>query len=410
MITNVDRLSVSIDLDGKEIEVGELVRSQKKIYFKYHTDFLGKGINISPFKMPLTNDILTADINFFDGLLGVFNDSLPDGWGRLLLDRKLTAQGILPGQIGPLDRLAHVGTGGMGALIYRPAIPPPGMKVDRLVDMDEIAKQITQVLEGNSEDVIDDLYKMGGSSGGARPKILVGYNRHTDHLIPDNENLPEGYEHWIIKFPSSTDRPDIANIEYAYYKMALDADIEMSQCKLFKGKSGREYFGTKRFDREKGKRFHMHSASGLMHDNFRISNMDYGHLMDCAFKLENHVGAYDKILRLATFNVYAHNRDDHSKNFSFLMDHTGKWRFSPAYDLTFSFSSHGMHSTLVDGESENPGRVQLTSLADQFGVKNPDIIIDDICDVVADWKKYAKEAGVSKMSFELISKTLHGMM
>jgi serine/threonine-protein kinase HipA len=406
-MASIEKLFVSINLGGQEVDVGELVRSEKKIYFKYQSEFMDRGIQISPFKMPLTEKILTAEINFFEGLFGIFNDSLPDGWGRLLLDRALMSRGILPGQLGPLDRLAYVGRGGRGALIYRPAIPPKTGALP-VSDMDEIAKQVKQVLEGDSTDVIDDLFILGGSSGGARPKILVGYNPKTDHLIADTENLPEGYEHWIIKFPSSSDPIDIANIEYAYSIMAMETGIEMSRCKLFRGRSGREYFGTRRFDREKGKRLHMHSASGLMHDNFRLSNMDYGHLMDCAFKLEKHVGAYEKILRLAAFNVYAHNRDDHSKNFSFLMDHTGSWHLAPAYDLTFSFSSHGMHSTLVDGESKDPGKTQLLSLAEQFGVKNPGQIIDEVCDVVANWKKYAKEAGVRRESVGLIYKTING--
>ncbi len=404
---SIEKLFVSINLGGQEVDVGELVRSEKKIYFKYQHEFIDSGMQISPFKMPLTEKILTAEMDYFEGLFGVFNDSLPDGWGQLLLDRVLLSKGILPGQIGPLDRLAYVGSGGMGALIYRPAITS-GWEAGNIADMDDIAKQVKQVLEGNSTDIIDELYKLGGSSGGARPKILVGYNPKTDHLIADLENLPEGYEHWIIKFPSPSDRSDIANIEYAYYKMALEAGIEMSRCKLFSGRSGREYFGTRRFDREKGKRLHMHSASGLMHDNFRLSNMDYGHLMDYAFKLEKHIGAYEKILRLAAFNVYAHNRDDHSKNFSFLMDLTGSWRLAPAYDLTFSFSSHGMHSTMVDGESKDPGKAQLMSLAEQFGVKNPGNIIDEVCDAVANWKKYAKEAGVGKESVGLIYNTIVG--
>ncbi|MCK5337398.1 MAG: type II toxin-antitoxin system HipA family toxin, partial [Bacteroidales bacterium] len=379
--------------------------NEKKIYFKYSPGFIEKGIQISPFKMPLSDKILTAEIGFFDGLFGVFNDSLPDGWGRLLLDRSLLAGGISPGQIGPLERLAYVGRGGMGALMYRPAITS-GLEAGNIADMDDIAKQVKQVLEGNSTDVIDELYKLGGSSGGARPKILVGYNPKTDHLIADAENLPEGYEHWIIKFPSSSDPNDIANVEYAYSKMAMDAGIEMNTCKLFRGRSGIAYFGTRRFDREKGKRLHMHSASGLMHDNFRLSNMDYGHLMDCTFRLEKHVIAYEKILRLASLNVFAYNRDDHSKNISFLMDHKGHWRLAPAYDLTFSFTSHGMHSTMVDGEGKDPGKAQLLSLAEQFGVKNPNIIIDEVRDVVSNWKKYANESGMGVESRQLIGKVI----
>jgi serine/threonine-protein kinase HipA len=152
--------------------------------------------------------------------------------------------------------------------------------------------------------------------------------------------------------------------------MALDAGIEMSESKLFKGKSGQAYFGTKRFDRIANKWLHLHSAAGIMHDNFRLSNLDYGNLMDCAFKLEKDVRAYEKILRLAAFNVFAHNRDDHSKNFAFLMDVHGNWKVAPAYDLTFSSSGHGMHSTMVANESANPTKKHLMELADYFKVKN----------------------------------------
>ena len=150
----------------------------------------------------------------------------------------------------------------------------------------------------------------------------------------------------------------------------------------------------------------MHSASGLLHDNFRLSNLDYGHLMDCAFQLENHVGAYTKVLRLAAFNVYGHNLDDHSKNFSFLMDSRGFWKLAPAYDLTFSSSSHGMHSTMVAGESKYPGKKHLLDLAQNFSVKNPNEIINKVRDVLSNWKKYAEESGVSKDSTNLIGKTI----
>ena len=144
--------------------------------------------------------------------------------------------------------------------------------------------------------------------------------------------------------------------------MAVTAGIEMSECKLFKGKSGQHYFGTKRFDRINNRRIHVHTASGLMHDNFRASTMDYGHLMDYAFLLEKHVKAYEKVFRLAAFNVFAHNLDDHSKNFSFLMNNKGEWQFAPAYDLTYSYSSYGFHSTMVAGESQNPGAKHLMKL------------------------------------------------
>jgi hypothetical protein len=178
--------------------------------------------------------------------------------------------------------------------------------------------------------------------------------------------------------------------------MAVTAGIEMSECKLFEGKSGRVYFGTKRFDRIGNKRLHMHTASGIMHDNFRMSAMDYGHLLDCAFRLEKHVQAYEKIFRLAAFNVYAYNRDDHSKNFSFLMNAKGEWRFAPAYDLTFSYSGYGFHSTMVAGESKNPGRKELMKLATLFGIKNAKTIIEQVQEAISNWDRITKESGVSK--------------
>ncbi len=402
---SITQLIVSISLSGKEMEVGELVSDDRKIYFKYYPDFIKTGLQISPFKMSLSTAILSADTSIFEGLFGVFNDSLPDGWGRLLLDRALISRGISLSEITPLDRLSFVGRSGMGALIYKPEIDSK-YDLKKQLELDTISRETRKVLEGATTDIIEELFRLGGSSGGARPKIFVGYHQEKDHLIHGRENLPEGYEHWIIKFPSSTDPKDIAQIEYAYHKMALDAGLEMSTCQLFKGASGNQYFGTKRFDRNGDKRIHMHSAAGLMHDNFRLSNMDYGHVMDAAFRLENHVGGYEKVLRLAAFNVFAHNKDDHSQNISFLMNHKGEWQLAPSYDLTFSFSSHGFHNTTVAGEGKSPGSQHLIELANLFGVNNSKEIIEQINDVISNWKHYARECGVIKASLRLIDNTL----
>jgi serine/threonine-protein kinase HipA len=349
----IKKLLVSIRLANEEVSIGELVSVSKGIYFKYFPSFIERGIQISPFKLKLGAEIRQADAMPFDGLFGVFADSMPDGWGRLLLDRALAEKGMRNASLPLLNRLAFVGSNGMGALTYKPE-----MEIEHLLrfefELDAIASSSKQVLEGLESKVIDKLFALGGSSGGARPKILVAFNNRTKEIMGSNQILPTGFEHWLIKFPSSNDSIDIANIEFAYYKMALDAGIEMSECRLFTGESNKQYFGTKRFDRVEKSSIHMHSAAGIMHDNFRQSNLDYGNLMDCAFKLENDVIAYEKILRLAAFNVFAHNRDDHSKNFSFLMNSIGMWRAAPAYDLTFSSSSHGMHSTMIAGESANP--------------------------------------------------------
>jgi serine/threonine-protein kinase HipA len=189
--------------------------------------------------------------------------------------------------------------------------------------------------------------------------------------------------------------------------MATDAGIEMSECQLFKGQSGKAYFGTKRFDRQGNNRLHLQSAAGMMDDNFRLSTLDYGHLMDCAFRLERDVKAYEKVLRLAAFNVFANNRDDHSKNFSFLMDATGKWQLAPAYDLTFSYSGHGFHSTMVAGESAKPTREHLMKLATHFNIKNAATVIDEVQSVIANWKKYAALYGVKSASKKQIQKVIN---
>ncbi len=402
---HVKKIIVSIKFSKIAIELGELVSEGREIYFKYYTDFIAKGLEISPIKLRLNTAINKAEVIPFEGLFGVFSDSLPDGWGKLLLDRSLTAKGVDITNMTMLDRLAFVGSKGMGALMYKPEIDE-GIYKQFEFELDNIAKATNQIISGSSIEILDKLYLLGSSSGGARPKILVGYNPKTQHIIGTEKDLPSNYEHWIIKFPSLSDRPDIANIEYAYYKMAVDSGIEMSECKLFKGKTGQVYFGTKRFDRIGNNRLHMHSAAGMMHDDFRLSNLDYGHIMDCAFRLERDVNAYEKILRLAAFNVFANNRDDHSKNFSFLMDENGKWKVAPAYDLTFSSSGHGMHSTMVSGESANPNKQHLMELANYFKIKNAKSIIDQVQEVVNNWKSYAKKYNVSTDSKNRIEKMI----
>ncbi len=404
-MTGVKKIEVSILFDREKIEVGEIVLGGKEIYFKYYPSFIDLGIEISPIKLPLSDKIYSADRLPFDGLFGVFNDSLPEGWGRLLIDRKLGNMGVPLTSVTQLDRLTFVGDSGMGALMYSPK-EEMGIETDNNLNLALISEEIQEVQEGVSEDVIEKLIDLGGSSGGARPKISVGYNKTTEHLIHGTNELPEGYEHWIIKFPTSNDYPDIANIELAYYKMALDAGIEMNESRLFKDAKGKAYFGTKRFDRVENDRIHMHSAAGLMHDDFRRSNMDYGHLMDCGFKLVKHVGVYEKILRLAAFNIYAHNRDDHSNNFAFLMNPKGEWSFAPAYDLTFSSSSHGFHSTTVAGESESPEKANLMELAKEFMVKKIDISIAEVQQSIKNWKQYAEDCGVSKKNTKMIESVL----
>lgn len=404
-MSNIKRIKAFLNLDQAKIVIGEMVENDGKIYFKYHPNFIKSGIEISPFKMKLSNEILIPKETHFEGLFGVFSDSIPDGWGKLLLDRKLLSLGINLNEISPLDRLTYIDKNAVGAITYEPQFENELNQV-LTIDLDSISNEIASVLTGNSEDVIDELFQLGGSSGGARPKILVGYNSTTDELLLGLSELPTGFEHWIIKFPASNDLIDIALIEFAYNQMAKNAGIEVAEFKLFKSKKGNYFFGSKRFDRIHNQKLHLHSVCGLLHDNFRMSTLDYGHIMDCAFTLEKDNNAYAKVLRLATFNLLAHNRDDHSKNFSFLMDKNGLWKLAPAYDLTFSTSAFGHHNTTVAGESKNPTIVHLSELARHFGIKNPNPIFDEVKNSISTFENIGKNLGITSDSMKLISRNL----
>ena len=395
------KIKAFLNLNNTKTEIGNLAQSQGKIYFKYHPEFIAQGIEISPFKMKLSNEILSPKETHCEGLFGVFSDSIPDGWGKLLLDRKLLSTGINLNEISPLDRLSYIDKNGMGAISYEPEYEN-NYRDFSAVDLDQISNEVEMVLSGASTDVIEELFQFGGSSGGARPKILVGFNSKTKELLYGKSDLPDGFEHWIIKFPSSNDLPDIALIEFTYNEMARNAGIAVTDFRLFKSRKGAYFFGSKRFDRIHNEKLHLHSVAGLLHDNFRMSTLDYGHIMDCAFTLEKDFTAYQKILRLATFNVLAHNRDDHSKNFSFLMDKNGEWKFAPAYDLTFSNSSFGFHSTGVAGESKNPSLQHLSELAQHFGVKKVHLIFDEVQESISEFEKIAINRGISKDSIRLI--------
>ena len=395
------RINVFIKFSGDEILVGKLILDNRLIHFKYEDDFINSGMNLSPIKLKFNNEIQVAAPTPFRGIFGVFDDSLPDGWGMLLLNRALEKRGLSLNDINILDQLAYIGDTGKGALIYRPAITED-KKFSNILDLDQLKTSMYEVYKGSSTEVIEQLLALGGSSGGARPKANVGYNPKTNELIHGYNILPDGFSHWIIKFPSSQDPQDIANIEYAYYKMAQAAKITMSECKLLESAKGLHIFATKRFDRVGNDRIHMHSMAGLTHDNFRMSNIDYGHIIDAAYRLEQSASEREKVLRLAAFNIYSHNMDDHSKNFSWLMDDSGKWTFAPAYDLTYSSTGMGEHSTRVNGEGANPGRKDIVELAKKFSINKPEKIIDQVQAAIARWPEIAKVCGVRKNSINRI--------
>ncbi len=404
---SVAHIEVGLSFTGEVVPVGHLALRNGRIYFEYNAAFIESGPEISPFRCPLRPGVQTFDPHFFDGLPGVFYDSLPDGWGRLLLDRQMRSEGRTPAKLSALDRLAHVGDGGMGALVYSPkSADDKGLLWD--LSLESVAISTQRILQGEDHDMLRDLIALNGSSAGARPKIMLGLSGDGSEIVYGKDAEGEGFEIWMAKFPNTSDGPDAGAIEYVYALMATEAGVEIPQVRLLPSKSGPGYFATKRFDRRGRERFHCHSVCGLLHSDFRTPSLDYRDLVALAARLAMDVGQGEKMFRLAVFNVLAHNRDDHSKNFSFLMDSAGQWTLSLAYDLTFSFGPGGEQSTTVMGEGKNPGGEDLIRLGGEVGLSRTtvDAVIEQTVLALRRWRELAEGHGVAPQNIDLIQSKL----
>lgn len=331
-----------------------MVPYQKKLTaFEYSEEWLRNGFSISPFSLPLQAGVKIAKADPFDGIFGIFADSLPDGWGRLLVDRMLRKTGERPEEIDPFSRLSIVGASGTGALEYRPVY---NLKTaEHTDDLDRLAAECRKILQTEDSGDLDTLFAMGGSSGGARPKVTIRLNG----------------EEWIVKFPSSGDPADIGLMEYEYNLCARDCGIDIPGIRLFPSDLCPGYFGCIRFDRVKTplgeKKIHTASVSALLETSHRIPALDYCSLLSLTWQLTKREEEVEKMFTLMCFNIFAHNRDDHSNNFSFVYD--GGWRLSPAYDLTYSNSVGGEHATTVAGEGKNPTIKDILAVAKKIGMK-----------------------------------------
>ena len=356
--------TVNVFLHGTR--VGQLALTPDHLCaFEYDPVFLQSGFSVSPFYIPLKPGVFISRRDPFNGLFGVFNDSLPDGWGMLLTDRFLLKQQINPDHLTPLDRLCIVGNNGMGALTYKP---------DRsfsiagdISDLNTIAKEVERILNNDYDGSLEALFNKGGSSGGARPKVLVTI-----------DNID-----WLIKFRASNGPLNIGQIEYEYSLVAKKCGIDLPETRLFEGK----YFGTRRFDRNGEIRYHVHSAGGLLYASHRFPSLDYTGLVKATMALTRDIGEAYKIFRVMVFNVLTHNRDDHARNFSFIWknDH---WVLSPAYDLVFSNGFNGQHTTTIAGQG-NPDKSDIFKVAENTGlaVKVCRQIFDEVYEGCRDIRK-----------------------
>ena len=357
-------LDVHLHSHGERHYVGKLAEqaaqsSQRgQILFQYTPKFIDSGISISPFKLPLSPEVKEDPKRTFDGLFGVFNDSLPDGWGLLLLDRALRKKGSSMQACLPQQRLAMVGTHGMGALEYTPAIDQADETVS-VAELDALAEESLRVLRDAPVDAgqLDRLIQLNGSSAGARPKILV--NVSEDYRI-----VPQGAgEPWIIKFRSAHEASDTGLVEYAYSIAAREAGLDMPETHLFPSEATAGYFGVKRFDRVQGTKVHVHTACGLLHASHREPSLTYESLLRLTLLLTKDMREVQKMVRLMVFNVRSGNKDDHSKNFSFLLDKDNQWGMVPVYDLTPSEGINGEQTCMVNNKGLNITEKDLQTAA-----------------------------------------------
>ena len=379
------------------IPVGELAEDSGRVYFEYAADFLATGLDLSPFRLPFEPGLFEHTDREFGPLPGLFDDSLPDGWGLGLMDRHFRKLGLEPGQVGPLDRLAWLGTRTMGALTYHP--PAEREETDAGVfDLHDLARHSQEILAGRAADVLPQLLRAGGSPSGARPKVLVGLNIATAEVVSGEDDLPEGLEHWIVKFAAREDAADAGPVEQAYSLMARVGGIDMPPSRLFETADGESFFGVKRFDRAGNRRSHVHSFGNMIHADFRVPGGDYADLLKAAWVLTQNHQEVLKAFRRMAFNVLAHNRDDHVKNFAFVLDDsTGQWSLSPAYDLTCAPGPGGEHTMTVHGEGRRPTREDMLALGEQAGIahRRANAIIDEVRAGVSRWRQFADQAHVA---------------
>ena len=419
---------------GRDIGAVSWLNDREVGVFQYAPEFVGSGIEVAPIMMPLR----VAPYEFpglpreaFKGLPGLLADSLPDKFGNVLIDAWLASQGRTPESFNPVERLCYVGARGMGALEFEPVLLPDRatnrskLEVAALVELankvlDErtgLAGKFSGIDDG---DVIEDIIRVGTSAGGARAKAILAWNEATGEFRSGQLPHDSGFTYWLMKFDGVTGNRDkelvdpqgFGLIEYAYYLMATDAGVNMSECRLHR-EGGRAHFMTKRFDRtDTGEKLHMQSLCAMMHFDFnQADSYAYEQALQTMLAIGMPMADIEQQFRRAVFNVLARNHDDHVKNIAYLMDKTGAWRLSPAFDVAYSYNPSGAwtsrHQMSVAGKRDQFELDDVLALAKTGGIKQAKAraVIEQVAGSVARWLAFADEAGVGAATAERIQST-----
>lgn len=412
--------------------IGIIHQDISKAYaaFEYDDNFVNSGIEVSPLRMPLGKNIyefpaLAGDP--FYGMPGLVADSLPDRFGNAVIEQWLMSLGKSLSDFTAIDRLCYTGKRGMGALEYVPASADI-KDIDESINVREMVKFASDILSNrenisltaNDSLTYSQLVQVGSSAGGARAKALIAWNEATNEVRSGQMQLGPGYDYWLMKFDNVSkngdhgleDEPEYTLIEYAYYLMARSCGITMNECRIYHSE-GDHHFMTRRFDRENGKKLHMQSLGALAH----ISYQEPG---ACGYELAamymKEIGlSYKEIeqfYRRMVFNCLAVNQDDHVKNISFLMDKSGKWMLSPAYDITFSYNPSNKwlraHQMTVNGKTVGIGLPDLLEAGAKMGIKNRRCkdIIGEIAVSVSGFAAFAEQVGIREKTYNYINSVI----
>jgi len=404
--------------------------------FQYTKKFLTTALDLSPIKMPLKNgDRIYSfpelrkqkneGIATFKGLPGLLADSLPDRYGNQLINVWLAQNGRPLNSMNPVEQLCFIGTRGMGALEFEPAQLKPARQTFaiEIKSLVEIAEKMllnrggfAVNLHKDEQKAIKEILKIGTSAGGARPKAVIAFNKKTGEVRSGQTIAPKGFEHWLLKLDGISEAQfgsshGFGRVEYAYFLMARDCNIQMMDCELLE-ENGRAHFMTKRFDREgNNTKHHMQTFCGMQH--FDYNNL-YGYSYEQLFQtmriLKMTYPEAEQMFRRVVFNVMATNYDDHTKNFSFLLEQNGKWKLSPAYDLCYSYDPENIwvsqHSLSINGKYKEINQSDLMTIANANNIKKGESIIKEIKEAVCNWPKYAGKVKVSPELKNSITKTL----
>lgn len=426
--------AAKVNLWGRTIGAVSLADGAATATFEYDRTFINSGIEVAPLMMPLSSRLYSfppLPPETFHGLPGLLADSLPDRFGNMLIDAWLARSGRLPGSFNAVERLCYTGSRGMGALEYAPAtrLAAPGssrIEVDKLVELASEVLRHRGNLQGwldddGKETALHDILRVGTSAGGARAKAVIAWNPQTGEVRSGQVKAGSGFEYWLMKFDGVSGNRDkeladpqgYGAIEYAYYRMAVDAGITMNPCRLFE-ENGRRHFMTKRFDRlDGGGKLHLQSLCSMAHYDFNQAGAyGYEQALQVIRRLGMPMAAILELFRRMVFNIVARNQDDHVKNIAFLMDRSGTWSLAPAFDMTYSYQPSGKwtssHQMTLNGKRDGFTLADFKACANSASMKRgrAETIIAEVRDVVARWRDYADESHVYPEQRDKIQATL----